>query len=109
MHTAIYERLKAVAKAGSVITYGEIAPLADLDMANPDDRNRISEILDEISIYEHQQGHPLLSTVVILRDDNIPGQGYFKMARRVGVYRGNDDFLFFHNELRRVHDFWKNV
>jgi hypothetical protein len=38
MHEVIYERLKAVAREGKTITYGEIAPLANLDMANDTDR-----------------------------------------------------------------------
>jgi hypothetical protein len=109
MQNAIYEQMKAIATAGSVTTYSEIAPLAALDMSNPDDRNKISEILDDISMFEHEQHHPLLSTVVIHKDNNMPGQGYFKMARRAGVYEGSDDFLFFINELRRVHDFWKHA
>ena len=109
MHNPIYEQLKTVARTGIVTTYGEIAHLAGLDMANPDDRNKISEILDEISLFEHERGHPLLSTVVIHKDDNMPGPGYFKMARRVGLYKGSNDFMFFINELRRVHDHWKRT
>jgi hypothetical protein len=109
MQNAIYEQLKTIARAGSVTAYSEIAPLAGLDMSNPDDRNKIGEILDEISLFEHEHGHPLLSTVVIHKDNNMPGQGFFKMARRTGVYRGTDDFMFFVNELRRVHDYWKHT
>ena len=45
----IYERLKEVARAGRTITYGEIAPVAELDMSNPADRNEIATILDTIS------------------------------------------------------------
>ncbi len=36
MHQAIYEELQRVAKAQRVTAYSEIAPLAGLDMANPD-------------------------------------------------------------------------
>ena len=56
IHQQIYERLKEVAKAGDLITYGEIAPLANLNMENPDDRNKIAHILGEISAYEHSEG-----------------------------------------------------
>ena len=54
----IYERLKEVARAGRTITYGEIAPMAELDMSNPADRNKIATILDTISAREHEQGRP---------------------------------------------------
>ncbi len=106
MNEEIYERLKVVARAGQVATYSEIAPLAGLDMADPDDRNQIGNLLGEISTFEHQHGHPLLSVVVIHRDNNIPGNGFFNLARDLNVYNGMDDFLFFIQELRRVHDFW---
>jgi hypothetical protein len=67
MHPRIYDKLKLVARAGTTTTYGEIAPLADLDMANPAHRNEIRRILGEISTCEHQLGHPMLSAVVVHR------------------------------------------
>jgi len=107
MHQAIYEQLKSVAQQGNVTTYSDIAPLANLDMGNQADRNKIGEILGEISTFEHEHKRPLLSVIVIHRDNNMPGQGFFNLARELGIYKGSDDFLFFVNELRRVHDYWK--
>jgi len=108
MHQAIYERLKSVARAGAYVTYTDIAPLAGLDMSNPDDRNKIGELLGEISIHEHQQGHPLLSVIVIHRENNIPGHGFFQLARELNLYSGRDDLLFFIQEFERVRHFWRN-
>ena len=107
MNAEIFDRLKAVAKAQDVTTYADIAPLAGLDMGSPDDRNRIAEILGDISRHELAQGHPMLSAVVIHRDNSIPGQGFFTLARELGLHKGKDDDTFFVNELRRVHEFWK--
>ena len=73
MNIEIYEKLKEVAKSGQIIHYSKIAPLAGLDMSLPEDRNKIAVILDEISIHEHQEGHPLLSVVVIHKNDNGGG------------------------------------
>jgi len=106
MHRAIYDKLRLIAKAGVVTTYSEIAPLAGLDMSLPDDRNRIREILGEISTAEHAEGRPLLSAVVVHRDNNMPGHGFFTLAKQLGLHRGGDDFGFFIRELRRVHDCW---
>jgi hypothetical protein len=50
---------------------------------------------------------PLLSAVVIYRQDNIPGNGFFQMAQNVGAYTGGDRYIFFIEELRRVHDYWR--
>lgn len=106
MHKEIYDKLKAVAKAGQVTHYSEVAPLAGLDMSLQEDRNKIASILDEISTSEHNQGHPLLSALVIHKHDNIPGQGFFTLAKRLGLQKQEDNFLFFIQELRRVHDYW---
>ena len=64
----IYERLKEVAINGELVTYGEIAPLAILNMENPDDRNKLAQILGNISNHEHAQGRPTLSAVVVLAE-----------------------------------------
>ena len=108
MNQRIYDELKRVAKAQRTITYSEIAPLAGLDMENPDDRNRIATILDEISRHEHAQGRPLLSAVVVHKGEGSPGDGFFKMARAVGAMLPGDDRLtFFACELGRVHEAWR--
>ena len=88
---AIREELLRVAKIGSYINYSDVAPLAGLDMDLPHDRNEIADILDGISQAEHDAGRPLLSAVVIRRDKNKPGRGFFVLARRLGLYRGGDD------------------
>jgi len=49
----------------------------------------------------------MLSVVVVHKANNIPGQGFFTLARELGLYRGNDDLLFFTEELRKVHEFWR--
>jgi hypothetical protein len=107
MNEVLYKRLTEVARRGSVTRYGEVAPLVGLDMAVPGDRDRISILLDEISRHEHGLGHPLLSAVVIHKDDNMPGNGFFALAQGLKLFRGGDRFLYFVEELRRVHDHWR--
>ena len=106
---SIHERLKTVARAGQTTHYSDIAPLAGLDMSSEVDRIRIAQILDGISRGEHEQGKPLLSAVVILKDENVPGSGFFDLAGDLGLYAGGDDLLFWVSELRRVHDHWSQT
>ena len=94
MHQAIYEELKDVAARGTTATYSEIAPLADLDMDDPSHRDEIGRLLGEISEHEHGKNRPLLSVVVIHKDNNMPGPGFFKLAKRLGRYDGRDDLKF---------------
>ena len=107
MHQAIYAELQRVARARRTTTYSEIAPLADLDMASPLDRDEIARILYEISTNEHREGRPLLSAVVVLKGPQMPGAGFFTMAEELGLYERGDPTEFFCEELRRVHDAWQ--
>ena len=66
----------------------------------------MSNLLDEISRCEHENGRPLLSAVVIHVDDNMPGNGFFVLAEDLGLFKGRGRFMFFVEELKRVHDHW---
>jgi hypothetical protein len=112
MHTAIYELLKETARAGRLITYGEVAPLANLHLESQGDRNRLAQLLGEISQHEHSQGHPMLSAVVVVADTQIPGKGFFTFAKELGKYQGSTELQeleFYAKELRRVYDYWRSA
>lgn len=103
---SIHERLKAVARQQGTTFYSEVAPLAGLDLESEIDRIRMAQILDEISRGEHSLGRPLLSAVVIRKDRNLPGEGFFNLARELGQYAGGDDLGYWVKELKRVHLHW---
>jgi hypothetical protein len=112
MNEGIYEELKQVARAQTVAYYGQIAPLADLDMDRADHRAELGRILGEISRHEHSLGRPMLSAVVVHapggEDSLQPGKGFFELARELGVQPpDDDDDTFYQNELRRVHAAWR--
>ena len=92
-----------------MVNYSDVAPLVGLDMDSPKDRNRIADILDAISRAEHRAGKPLLSAVVIRRDKNMPGAGFFSLAKKLGLHETGDDFQYWFQELRRVHDYWSRT
>jgi hypothetical protein len=107
MHQAIYERLIEVAKEQSYTTYSEIAPLAGLDMSIPEHREEIGELLIEIVHHEHRLGKPMLSVVVVHQHDNMPGPGFFRLAKELGLQKDEDNLTFFAHELIRVHNAWR--
>ena len=106
MHEQIYERLKEVARARTVTHYSDIAPLAGLDMDLPPDRYEIGAILDDINRRERELGRPMLSAVVVHKETLVPGQGFFTLARALGLFVGDDRDRFYIEELRKVHDWW---
>lgn len=108
LHRPVYEELKRVARRQEITTYSAIAPLAGLDMDSPADRDEIRKILGKISTYEHQHGRPMLTAIVVHKHDNIPGPGFFELARQLGRLRdGDDELVFFCHEVARVHAAWK--
>lgn len=107
MNQKIYDKLVETARAGTVTSYSEIAPLADLDLSDPADRNRVGELLGEISILEHQKGRPMLSSVVVHKDGNTPGVGFFTLAHELGLFTGGDRDEFYARELQRTLDYWQ--
>ena len=108
MNQIVYRELREIARRQDTTTYAKVAPLAGLDMENPSDRNEIANILDEINQNEHTRGRPMLSAVVLLAQQNIPGEGFFTCAKELGVYTGTDNLKFWLAGLRRVHDYWSN-
>ena len=111
IHQAIYKRLKECARRGELINYSEIAPLADLNMEKQADRTQMGELLGEISTNELENGRPMLSAIVVLKESAIPGEGFFNLARYLGVYHGHGDDTdveFFALEVNKVFTFWEN-
>lgn len=110
LHEPIYEELKRIARRREMITYSGIAPLAGLDMENPADRDAIRQLLGMISTYEHQHGRPMLTAIVVHKQDNIPGHGFFELAQHLRLLRpGADALAFFCGEVARVHATWTST
>jgi hypothetical protein len=110
VHQEIYAKLRDVAANEQVIYYHQIAPLAGLDMSLADDRNRIAEILDEISLLEHEQGRPLLSVVVVQIETGRPGKGFYKLATNLRLFSGKsdiDEMEFFIATVKSAYATWK--
>ena len=110
MNQAIHNRLVRLAQSRQTTSYTEIAPLAGLDMRRSGCRSKIGKILDEISVYEHSRGRPLLSAIVLHADDASPGPGFFALARTLERYSGDDersDRQFLGSEIKSVWDQWK--
>lgn len=100
----IYQKLMEVAQTKTIITYRELGAIIGLGGHDP----RLWRMLDDINRYEHQQSHPMLSAVVNIQEKNAPGEGFFKLARDLGVYQGSNEDEFFGKELCKVHNYWSS-
>jgi hypothetical protein len=104
---ALREVLLAAARERRFVSYTEAAATLGLRGAKPWRSPRLFAALDEISTFEHREGRPLLSAVVVSSVGKRPGGGFFKMAKRNGVQGSDEDNkIFFIAERDRVWDYW---
>ncbi|MCK4546936.1 MAG: hypothetical protein KAW17_05775 [Candidatus Eisenbacteria sp.] len=107
MDEELRQRLIEAARSRGVLHYKDAARVLHIDWERLDHCQRLFQELDDISTFEHEQGRPLLSVVVVREEDHRPGKGFFKMARRCGKQTPQeDDDTFFAAELKRTHDYW---
>ena len=112
MNEAIRQRLIEAASKKRFVFYSQVAEWlgVDMDVQRLDHCLELFRTLDEISTHEAEQGRPLLSAVVVRKEDSMPGRGFFKMAANNGRMRpGEDDDAFFIAELNRVWDYWSTA
>ena len=105
VNATVYEKLTEVAKGRKTISYGDLGQAADISLDNDEGMKQLGFILDEIADQEIAAGRPLLAVVVVREDNNQPGAGLFKYARRKGLQK-SDDLTFFVTELNRVYAYW---
>jgi hypothetical protein len=111
MNQDLYEKLKEVARARSVITYSDIAPLVGVDIRTSLGRREIGRLIAKVCAHEVAHGRPMLGSVVVRKDTGMPGDGYFKGACRLGQFDPDgkkDKRAFWAEELERVHDYWSS-
>src|SRR5689334_1597178 len=73
-------------RGNQTISYQRLSDACELrlDMSNIVDRNAIANILREISTFEFNNQRPLLSSLVKRSGDNYEGDGFYKLAERLG-------------------------
>lgn len=70
-------------------------------------RSVVGQRLDDINRSEHEQGHPLLSVIVVHKGGTMPGEGFFMCARSLGRYHeGQDRAAFVEREREAVFMTW---
>ena len=108
MRQIVYDKLKEVARAESLITYQKVGGIVGLDMHDPGDRVVIAQLLDDINREEVTEHHrPMLSAVVVRKEDGIPGPGFFKCAQKLGRHTAGPELEFYCEELQRLYDAWR--
>ena len=106
-HPEVYERLVRAARAREFVHYGELAKMLSIDMDNPHFGAQVGKVLGEISEDEVANGRPMLSAIVVSKDDMLPGKGFFKLGQQLHqVDPGEDESAFAVRQIRRANDHW---
>lgn len=64
-----------------------------------------ADLLSEISREEEQAGRRMLSALVVLADEGIPGSGFFELAELLGRDITDRDAMWVH-EIAALYDMW---
>ena len=95
----------AVAVRRRVIAYSDlVAEIRSLDLEPQSEH--LAHMLGEISTAEHEAGRGMLTVVVVHKDgDQMPGPGFFQLARSLG-HETRDREAFWIGELETVYGAW---
>ena len=106
-HQAVYERLVQGARARGFVHYGELAKMLGIDMDNPHFGALVGKVLGQISEDEVAAGRPMISAIVVSKDDMLPGHGFFTLGQELHkVNPGEDEIGFAIRQIKDVHDYW---
>jgi len=113
MRNDIYKKLIHVARSQDLISYDALNTELNLGLNfnMPPDRDLIGHWLGEISEHEVKAERHMLSALVGHKEGEgvgDPGKGFYECARELGVYSGGDNLGFWAQEVKWLHDYWKN-
>jgi hypothetical protein len=67
-------------------------------------------MLGDVSRYSIGQGRPMLSCLVVLAGGDLPGSGFYKLGRELGlVESGEDDMAFAVRQMKATFAYWRNA
>jgi hypothetical protein len=116
MNDRLRDHLITIARAQKIAYYEDVARLLNVNLANPVQLNNLIRQLDDINRYESSQQRPMLSAVVVSRrgensadgaQGDLPGKGFFTLARDLQMHDGSDDEAFWFRELDAVYRQWR--
>ena len=109
----VWQAAKAEAKAilierargTRLITYSDLAREVHSFHFEPHDF-RLFDLIGDISTEESVAGRGMLSALVVIKDENTPGSGFFELARKLGLDVKDQD-VFWGKEVKRIYATWK--
>lgn len=89
-----------VGKRDDFITYSELAAAIKSIHLEPH-HFEMNRLLDQISKEEDAAGRGIITALVVLKDERVPGEGFWATARDIGRV-WTDKWVFWAEEVKRV-------
>lgn len=104
-HDAIRQKLVDIARDKKIDCYSNFFAPYGLDMNDPSHRVAASECLDRIGLEERQAGRPMLTSLLVFKNDmSNPGEGFYRLAEKLG-YAVRDKMEFFTTQVAETHKY----
>ena len=107
-YSLVYCRLIDAARKKEGVSYEEISEIMDLE-TGADISTDIGHLLGEINEDEYNRGRPMLSAVAVEPTTKMPGEGFFRFAKKLDKFDGEaeeDKREFWRDEIQRVYETW---
>jgi hypothetical protein len=105
--SAVRDRLITAARRRERVTYKMIARAIGRPIKGPHWAVPIGRVLAPISEDEVAAGRPMLSAIVVSQDSDLPGEGFYKLGRQLGVVdAGETPEAFARRQIRLVYEYW---
>lgn len=95
------------AKIEDLITYTQLVDALTTIRLEPH-AYALFRMLWEIASEEDEAGRGILTAIVVLKDGNSPGSGFFDAAQTLGRDI-SDELKCWQEEVKRVHDYWSTI
>ncbi len=109
MNKDIYKKLIEVSKKKIVIYYEDLVSECGLllNLGKIDDRNKLSEMLGEISKFELAEKRPPISVLVVLKGTVSPSYGFFNFMDELKVRKPEETDEELRNRLMNwSYEYW---
>lgn len=112
MNTRIRNKLIQLARTkGGPVSYQRLINETELglNMAITHEKSLLSEILSEISTKEHENGRPLLSSLIKIKTNIGQGDNFYKLCEQLGFGEWKElkkDKDFIKTQRKRCYEFW---
>lgn len=103
-----YNILKEIAASEQKINYGQLYNQIGVDSRDPRERQRGSDILTEVNKISIKERDVMISSIVVLQEEQIPGGMYFGLAVEFGKLNEgaseSEKLAFWQKECKKVYE-----